>query len=983
MAAEYRNKSRKRRRTVMGAALLLAVILVLLLAGCGQEESGDVPTETTNITMWLYPIGDFGNPDTVERFVASFEEKNPDIHVSVEYLDYDTGDDEISAALASGTQPDIVMEGPERIVTNWGAKGDMVDLSDLWTEEAAADITAESTMVSDACKNRAGIYYEYPLCRAAHCMAINYELFQKAGALSDLDLTNRTWTTEGFMDACKKLKQSGLVETPAVIYCGGQGGDQGTRALVSNLYGAEFTNAAHTAYTINSDAGIRALETLRSMKEEGTLTVNTDIQAAEELNMFTAGKTAMTFAWNSSTAVNYGPKADFTVYPMTFPTDQTEPELCSGIWGFGLFKTGAPERIEAAKKLVRYLCDDETQGRESVRATNSSPARASFHDVYSGTPEEKDMLVYQQLLHYARDYNNITPGWAAQRTVWWNMLQQVFTGTDAREAADRYAQVANHAASGTVQSPVSTAASLVTKRVLFISSYSLSYPTVKEQIDGIREGLGTDVYLHNEFMDTSAISDEQYFAEFYQYISYKYSHIKGICAVIVGDDAALQLVLRYQNGFFRDIPVIYESVNSQTLKELADSLGMLGVSAHNTIEDNLDLACQMMPDADRILAITDESTAGKTRAAQLRAVKTRYGPRKVEIFDTAQHTAEEIAQEAEGAGSNTILLYMNFSRDSSGKAYPYQEALQLIVKHASTPVFTLAWMGEGSVGGVFSDAGETGKRAAELAENYLRGSTVTTGSAHTEEAPAIAGFDAAVLKAYHLSRRSLPSDAVYYNDTEYSTKLRYAIGALAVFALFLTLLLIRFKRENKLQKEKEDKLQQTSELLRTEAEMDGLTGLGNRRLFDRELKRGAEGSHSFALFLLDLDHFKQVNDTYGHQTGDLVLRETGSRLNSLKCRTFVPYRYGGDEFAVMFYFEKAMEVDDAETRIQNLFHTEIETDTGGIRMTISLGSADYPADAAGPEELIHCADRALYEVKEKGRDGAMRFCRVKDGEKEG
>lgn len=117
-------------------------------------------------------------------------------------------------------------------------------------------------------------------------MAINYEVFEKAGALQYLDLQNRTWTTDGFIQACKAVAASGLVDMPGIVYCGGQGGDQGTRALVTNLYGASFTNAEHTAYTIDSPQGIQALATLKSLADSGTISYNTDIQASDELALF-------------------------------------------------------------------------------------------------------------------------------------------------------------------------------------------------------------------------------------------------------------------------------------------------------------------------------------------------------------------------------------------------------------------------------------------------------------------------------------------------------------------------------------------------------------------------------------------------------------------------------------------------------------------------------------------------------------------------
>jgi multiple sugar transport system substrate-binding protein len=398
-----------------------------------------------SITLWTYPIGNFKDAATVDGFVKAFNAKNPDVTVTVEYLDYTNGDDQVNTALEAGTAPDIIMEGPERLVSNWGAKGKMVDLTDLWTSDATSDISATSQAVVNACKSTDGAYYEYPLCMTTHCMAINYEVFQKAGALQYLDEKNRTWTTENFIKACQAVRDSGLVQTPGVVYCGGQGGDQGTRALVTNLYGASYTNADHTEYTINSEAGVKALKQLVSMTQDGSLSYDAGIVASDELQLFANGTSAMTLAWNASNEANYASQVTFTPYAMAFPTESGDPQLCGGIWGFGIFNNGDDAKIAAAKKFIQFLCDDSTQGPESVRATGFFPVRSSFGDVYAGTADEARMSTYSGFMKFLGDYYNVTPGWTEQRTAWWNMLQQVFNGTDAQTAADAFVKTSNDA----------------------------------------------------------------------------------------------------------------------------------------------------------------------------------------------------------------------------------------------------------------------------------------------------------------------------------------------------------------------------------------------------------------------------------------------------------------------------------------------------------------------------------------------------------
>ena len=405
-------------------------------------EGGETTGDATAITIWTYPIGKFGDRDAANELIAKFNEVHPEISVTLELLDYTNGDTQVTGAITAGTTPDIIMEGPERLVTNWGAAGKMVDLSDLWTDEVKADIEATSPSVVSACQLD-GKYYEYPLCMTTHTMAINYEAFEAAGALQYIDEETRTWTTEDFQNALKALKDAGATPVNGIVYCGGQGGDQGTRALVNNLYSGTYTNADHTAYTANSPENVEALTLLQTLVNDGLLVADPAAQASDELQQFANGTAAMTFCWNASNKAQYAADVSFTPFAMAFPSDDGVPELCGGIWGFGIFDNGDQARIDAAKTFIQFVCDDETQAAASVQMTGFFPVRASLGNVYAGTETEADADEFLTLMPYLGDYYNVTGGWTEQRTLWFNMLQQAFSGTDAQTAADTFVESAN------------------------------------------------------------------------------------------------------------------------------------------------------------------------------------------------------------------------------------------------------------------------------------------------------------------------------------------------------------------------------------------------------------------------------------------------------------------------------------------------------------------------------------------------------------
>lgn len=452
-------------------ALFLAGVMTLSLVACGSssDDTSDTqqtattddasteeaaPAETSgeevdaasvaaDITLWTYPIGKFGDSATVDSLIAAFNEAYPDIHVSVEYLDYTSGDDQVTAAIEAGTTPDVIMEGPERLVANWGAKGKMVDLADLWDDEALADISATSEAVVAACKSEDGVFYEYPLCMTTHTMGINKELFEAADAMQYIS-DDRTWTTEDFEKALQALKDYG-VETTAIVYCGGQGGDQGTRALAMNLYKAKFTDSSHTEWTMNSEAGVKGLQQLVDWANEGLLSYDAGAVASDELQLFANGTIAMTFCWNAANESSYASSVTFTPYAVAFPSEDGTPELCGGIYGFGIFDNGDADRIAASKLFIEFICDDATQGPASVASTGFFPVRSSYGNIYAGTDDEERMTAYAGFQQWLGDYYNVTLGWAEQRTAWWNMLQQIFGGEDVQTAADAYVETCNAA----------------------------------------------------------------------------------------------------------------------------------------------------------------------------------------------------------------------------------------------------------------------------------------------------------------------------------------------------------------------------------------------------------------------------------------------------------------------------------------------------------------------------------------------------------
>ena len=438
-------------------ALLLAAGMTLGLAACGNGsqgnsespapggETGGSSSGAVELNLWSFNVGGFAEASNWEPIIAAFNEQNPDIKITVTPINYQDGDQKLTSAITAGTGPDIIFEGPERIVGNYAREGLMVDLSDLW-ETGGSDIAEGISSVSQL----DGTYYMYPLSVAAHCMAINYEAFEAAGALQYIDEETRTWTTDNFVKAMEAVRDAAAagtinINTPGIIYCGAQGGDQGTRALVNNLYSDYFVNEDGTAYTANSENNVKALKLLQDMVNNGSMSANASFAAADELQAFANQTCAVSFCWNYANYTQYAAQTQFTPFAMAFPSDDGKPELeMAGPYGFGVFNNKDEAKIEAAKKFVQFVCDDQNVGVEAVKATGFFPVHSDWGDVYTGDADAETRAPFALMSDYLGRYYNLTGGWTEQRGYWWPMLTEIMTtGADVQTAADKYAAQAN------------------------------------------------------------------------------------------------------------------------------------------------------------------------------------------------------------------------------------------------------------------------------------------------------------------------------------------------------------------------------------------------------------------------------------------------------------------------------------------------------------------------------------------------------------
>ncbi len=165
------------------------------------------------------------------------------------------------------------------------------------------------------------------------------------------------------------------------------------------------------------------------------------------------------------------------------------------------------------------------------------------------------------------------------------------------------------------------------------------------------------------------------------------------------------------------------------------------------------------------------------------------------------------------------------------------------------------------------------------------------------------------------------------------------------------------------------------------ATTDGLTGLTNHRAFQERLARlhalAERTGQKFSIILTDIDHFKSINDTYGHPVGDQVLRRVSALFAGRARKVDIVARYGGEEFVLVL---PDTDGEGAE-HFANKLREEVAAQTmtsehGSFHVTISMGVAEYPADSRDRQQLIELADQALYHCKENGRNCVVRHAAI-------
>ena len=423
---------------------LVAGAAVLALAACGsgggsKSESSSDNSGKTEITWWAFPVftqekADDGVGTYEKSIIEAFEKANPDIKVKLETIDFKSGPEKITTAIEAGTAPDVLFDAPGRII-QYGKNGKLADLNDLFTEDFVKDVNNDNIIQASKAGDTA---YMYPISSAPFYMAMNKKMLEDAGVL---DLVKEGWTTDDFEKVLKALKDKGY--TPGSLFSNGQGGDQGTRAFIANLYGGSVTDEKVTKYTTDDPKFVKGLEKASKWINDGLLMNGSQFDGGADIQNFANGQTSYTILWAPSQngiQAKLLEASKVEVVEVPFPSDSGKPKLEYLVNGFAVFNNKDEKKVAAAKKFVQFIADDKEWGPKNVVRTGAFPVRSSFGKLY----DDKRMETISTWTKYYSPYYNTIDGFAEMRTLWFPMLQSVSNGDEkAEDALKTFTEKAN------------------------------------------------------------------------------------------------------------------------------------------------------------------------------------------------------------------------------------------------------------------------------------------------------------------------------------------------------------------------------------------------------------------------------------------------------------------------------------------------------------------------------------------------------------
>lgn len=530
--------------------------------------------------------------------------------------------------------------------------------------------------------------------------------------------------------------------------------------------------------------------------------------------------------------------------------------------------------------------------------------------------------------------------------------------------------------------------------VLCISSYDPRYLITQKQFEGLNsEFEKAGIMYEIMYMDMLNYDTEENYELFCQSVRHKVSmRKKGYQVVVVSDDAALKFIQQYKEQLFKETPVVFLGVNNiERAKEAEKDPWMTGFPEHIFVEETIELMVEQNPKLEKIYCLHDDSLTGRGDREQFKQAIKKYPNLSYEFLTISRNSKERLtARLAEVKEKDSILCLSSLQSYAHKNAMSVYDLINLINSVTEkTPVYrtNLVGIGNGFLGGKIFDHYKAGVHAAQIVEQIIKGKSVSDFKEDDYSAGQYV-FDYQKLKDFGINPSSLPKDTVFMNKpVNFIKELREVLVpfSLIVFALVLTVFIFlgfyeRSKKINEIVMAMNKRMRQINRdlidsktRLTFAANNDGLTGLPNRSYGDEEIRRMLYSGIPFTLFLMDVDDFKNYNDTYTHECGDFVLKEFGERLRGLTATgDWFAARHGGDEFLLAYKCGHIEKNGAMIETLRQILNAPINYKNNHLSVTATLGFADSSPDITF-DDLITNADIAMYQAKAQGSGICLGF----------
>ncbi len=497
-------------------------------------------------------------------------------------------------------------------------------------------------------------------------------------------------------------------------------------------------------------------------------------------------------------------------------------------------------------------------------------------------------------------------------------------------------------------------------QILVLNSYNSNFTWTEDQYTGIMEVLQSlpyELVIYAEYLDWKRFPNEAHIAQIYNLCKDKYPE-KKIDLILTTDDKALEFAIKNRAELFSNAPIVFSGVYRDAAAILtAGETNITGMYEDLDISTTLRYAMRIQPCADSMYMINEMTESGQG-TERLMSETARQEVPGIRIHSLSDKSIEEIEQVVQTLPPTSFLLIGPFYIEKKGRSYNAEVLARRISRASAVPIYTLFAhvFGTGVLGGSLLSGKVMGRSAGNMAVRILAGET-------TETIPPAGGtsfisvFDYNAVKRHHIPLSALPTEATFINrDTPFFIAYRFeSIAILILFLLmsgFLSIVSILYKRTKHI------------------AFYDQLTGLSNKMTVFKtgdKLLALNERPHTAGLLYIDIDNFKYLNDTFGHEFGDKVLIKLAATLREKIGKDVRVAHFGGDEFLVFVLNSSHNEITAYTENLLALLGEKMIIDGRELFLTFSAGLALYPDHALQFSELIQNADTAMHRAKLSGK----------------